>query len=205
MTWDLQTAKKYLGINSSDTSNDEAINLAMAGVMDLVETSLGRPLLFAGPIKETLYNVRPGRLYLGRYPIKEILKIDDDDFEPAGALVDYQGGWIGWYTYNVSVLIEYSGGYETLPPSLEAGLWEIFMMEWGKRDPWSGGPKPAQSAGEISRVTVQDLGSITFDASAAASARPNAKLEFEWGILAPWATILQIYRRGDAGIGLGMA
>lgn len=210
MAWDLATAKKYLGIDQSDPTNDDAIQLTMSGVMDLVEAYLARRLDFAGPETETLFRVQPGRLYVTRYPIKEIVTIDGEAFDPEDALVDYGAGWIAWETYDFVVEIEYSGGYEVLPPSLEAALWEIFMMEWAKRDPVTGGPVPGssiiQGSGEISRVTVQDLGTVSFDVGATSVAsQNNAAQEATWGILAPWATILQVYRRGDAGAGLGFA
>jgi len=89
------------------------------------------------------------------------------------------------------IAIEYVGGYKTLPADLELALWMIFDQVWASSSAGAGAGASSGS-GAISRITVPDVGSISFDTGAS----PVSGGAAMGGLIPPMAAgILDLYRR----------
>lgn len=201
--WDLATAKTMLGIAPGDTTQDAALTSVMDRLIGELEDLLGRGLLLKSTT-ETFYHVGSRQLRLNRYPIE---RVDS----PACRIVHHRAGWIELdqgLAPDGAVTVTYTGGFKVLPAALERCLWEILHVVWGGVDHTTGLPVAGQGggtvlqgSGDISSVTIDgmtlryDVGSTVAGGGGESAA---AAAEKEWGWLAPWATVLSIYRSESA-------
>ena len=218
MTWDLATAKIYLDL-VGDPSKDTVIMQVMAETLRSVELVLGRGLLEAQQV-ETFYNVATGSVLLHRFPVIEVLTINGaavpTGYTDSELQIDLPTGRVsGRLIYGCLKLdIDYNGGYTVLPTDLERAMWSAFLTLWGATDQDTGAPvigaggaTVVAGSGDVSKVTLADFGSVSFDVGATvAQDTSSATLsEADWGWLLPWAATFQFYRAGQAGAGLGIA
>lgn len=214
MAWDLATAKTRQGLAPADTSKNVALQSTMDEVLSTVENLLGRGLLKR---QETVvfHDVDTRSLRLPRYPVERIVAINgkapNSDVCLRGRVgaIDLNAGH--YWAWNAALnchttKIEYIGGFSPLPSDLERALWEAFDTLWAVSNQTVGGPSAGagggasvvQGSGDVSRVTLSDFGSVSFDVGATvsggggvASAAGDALI---YGWLSPWAFVLNTYR-----------
>ena len=200
MAWDVTTAKTVLGIDAGDTSKDVAIQQALDVVMSTVEKAVGRGLLYA---RETVYlPTRLRTVLLPRYPVAVVHSPAIEFMHKNG-----QNGIVVLANAGTEpqTVVDYEGGYDPLPVDLEQAMWEIFLFVWTTINTTTGFPSESsggaativQGTGEVSRVSLADFGSISFDVGATVASSSydiTAATRAEWGWLSPWAWVLKYYR-----------
>lgn len=209
MSWDLETAKKYLEITES--TYDEQIQLALDIVYANVERVLQRPLFFARETIRVLNLNYRGLIVFPRYPVEEVHSIDPQSTGNT-CEIHFRSGWMQDPSLALlDVTVDYSGGYKILPGDLERAMWEAFMLHWSRTNPDTGGPDQtsvlgsAGGTGAVKDLTVFDAFKVSYDvgASGGDSGAENAAESYGW--LAPWAAVWNMYRTGPAGAGAGIA
>lgn len=212
MSWDLDTAKIYLGISGSE--NDESLQAAMDTTLAAVETVLARSILFSEDTA-TFYQEHLQTILLPKFPVKQVLTVGGETMDDTWLLNSSVGTLLlPCMQYFSELSIVYEGGYETLPLDLERAMYEALAYLWGQTNPDTGAPEnggletdPGGASGEVSRVTIQDFGSVSFDTGAGLSGEAASKATeviLDWGWLYPWSGTLQFYR-SEQGTGLGIA
>lgn len=206
MAWDLETAKQYLGI--VDDTQDAVIQQALDTVLATVELHLQRKLILDRASIEFL-NIMTNRLIMPRFPIVQVYTIDGE-LVPDDYTIHHAAGWITLPNTRFidSMVVDYEGGFAQLPLGLERVMWEAFMVFHGSTNPDTGGPSQGAvttGEGEIKSLTVFDGFKMDFNvADLSGDASGSAERELMWGWLAPWASVLEMYR-SEHGIGVGMA
>ena len=217
MAWDLPTARTYTG--QTDNSKDAILKQCMDITLRGVELVLQRCLLRRRE-KVVFRDVRGRTLLLPRYPLKKVYSVGGADntnpisvnWEP-----NCSNGWIQFcypvYT-ETDILVDYEGGYQTygLPAELERVMWEIFLDVWANTDqttgaPVGGGSSVITGSGDVSRVTLTDFGTVTYDVGTTTTGGDDTALASQqalYGWLSPWAATLNMFR-SQAGVGLGFA
>lgn len=207
MAWNLATAKNLLRIPLVDSTKDPQIQIAMETVLASVESLLGRGLLEKRELV-TFYDVA-NSVRLPRYPVKQVVAVNGAPASLVRDQLHHRKGVLRLSgLYSASVTVDYIGGFDPLPSDLERALWEIFNYLWSNTDQTTGGPAAGsgaqivQGSGEVSRITLSDFGSVSFDVgsqvSGGSSSGGAAAAADVWGWLAPWATTLSIYRSDSA-------
>jgi len=193
--WDLATARSAAGLAPGDTTHDVAVQSVMDYTLASVEHLLGRGLLRAR-VTERFYDVSTRSLRLHRWPIETV-------FSPKCRVVQHRIGWVEPEKWsNDCVAIDYIGGFRVLPSDLEGAMWEAFKQRYGNVDPVTGlpasGTGTVATPGGVSRVSVADFGSVTFDTGGASSGSSDTggfSTDISiWGWLYPWASILRLYQ-----------
>lgn len=222
MAWTLAQARIYLGLPVPPGPEDELIQRVLDETQVAVESALGRQL-FLLRATDRFYNVNTDSLLLPRIPIKEVHAIDFQGVNPAGSAfgsgmdnlqIHKSVGWISspeFYGQD-QVNVDYEGGWETLPVPLEQAMWSAFLTRYDEHDTNGAPPRGGQGtttisgSGEVSRVTIADLGTITYDVgSSSATAATDEDAIAKYGAwLATWAATWDFYRVGNAGGGLGL-
>lgn len=205
MAWDLATAKIATGIAPADATHDVALQRALDVVLSTVEDHLGRGLLLRRE-KVRFLNVDTRRFLLPRYPINTVYDVSGASV--SDLIIQHRVGWIelrdGAAGANRELEVDYAGGFDPLPSDLEHALWEAFGTFWAGIDPLTGypvpgsGPSVVAGSGDVSKLVLPDGGSVTFDvASQISGGSSSSGIEVAqgiWGWLAPWASVLSIYR-----------
>ena len=205
MSWDLETAKRFLGI--VDDTQDTIIQDTLDDVLSDIELMLQRKLLLQrSTVKYTNYVT--DKVLLPRFPVVDVHSVDGAPMDDLW-YVHNQAGWIELPSYQdiKSIEVDYTGGYDPLPESLERAMWEAFMTRWGNTDPDTGAPAGAvQGDAEMKAITVYDGFKMEFHDSSTSSSSSGGVVERElqWGWLAPWASVFQMYR-SEHGVGVGFA
>jgi hypothetical protein len=220
--WDLNTARTRLGVVPGDPAKDSMIKQAMDIVVAALENYLQRGIIFKRSVA-TFFHVDSQHVRLPRYPVQQVISINGVPVSPDIELHHREG--IIWFHRNCyhhyaslcrdhRINIEYYGGYQVLPSDLEWAMYEMLLFIWGNMDQQTGGPAQGsgatvtQGSGEVSRVSISDFGSVSFDVgssvSGGSSNTGSANASDIWGWLAPWAPLLQLYR-SEAGVGVGIA
>ena len=205
--WNLDTAKALVGVAPADTTKDVALQRALDVVLASVEDHLGRGLLLQRDTA-VFYDTDGRKLLLPRWPIRQVYSVN-------GSLnvqytVHHRVGWLELRNFRTvhdgTIRVDYEGGFDPLPADLEHALWEAFNTFWAGVDPLTGlpvlggsGTTVVQGSGEIEKVVMPDGGSITWDVGATVAGGDsggdaNEALRGIWGWLAPWASVLSIYR-----------
>lgn len=215
MAWDLITARS--AANVTGTANDVALTRVMDYVIATVENLLGRGLLYKRSTAR-FYDMDYQDVLLPRYPIDRIVSINGNVNHDI-RITHHRTGWvrIGYSNYwfyrnwiyggnDRCVTIDYYGGFKQLPSDLEQALWDAFVTVWSGVDHTTGlpvagsGPSVVQGGGEVDRISLVDFGSVNFNygvtsvGDGGSGGSVSAKQQQKWGWLAPWASILQIYR-----------
>lgn len=215
MTWDLATAKTYLEIVG--TAQDTLLTRVMDETLVAIESALGRGLLLATDT-EVFRWVNGPRLLLRRFPLVSVTTITGPvagpTYDLANVKINADVGTIESFQFygSTELTVEYEGGYDPLPADLERAMWSAFLTLWAATDGTTGAPAIGSGAvivpgsGEVSSVSLADFGTVRFDVGSSVSSgdSSSAALVANWGWLYPWASTLQLYRAGQAGIGLGV-
>lgn len=167
------SAQKYFGLTiealrlriklpGTDASKDSDIDVAFLAATDILEVYLDRKLRL-GSYTETKIHFFGTAVSLAAYP----LAIDPTTLKPAVVLdpviafhADPETGFIhlDGYTWQHKIEVRYDGGYDVLPPGLLLAFLSIFDAVWGSM--FQGA---AVGSGVVSRITVPDVGTISYD------------------------------------------
>ena len=207
----LDYLKALLGIDSSDTSQDEAIAAMLAACLAMIENYCGR-VFEEGDYTEEFapIDARNPFLMLRAWPIQSVESVTRDGvaltgwrfYAQSGMLLQYQHLYCwchSWYwTQRVAdVIVEYVGGYppDQWPADLVDILTRLFMARWNATG-GTGNPADettSQGAGAIKGFNVDavridydvgDKNAAAGDQVAAGTCPPE---------LAPFAAALQPY------------
>jgi hypothetical protein len=179
--FDLETAKKRLGITGSD--QDIQVQMALDASLMIAQRYCDRLFTYGADVVYFYYH-GGDTLFLPRFPVEAIISARGI---PQYLKIHSRMGMIQFAGYFTSEEIEirYTGGYQVLPPDLEMALWGVFDSVWpsisGTSDP---------TAGAIDSITIPDVGTIRMNnSSGSASSANNAN------VLGPFSSILDNYRR----------
>ena len=171
MSWDLETAKTYLGIPEDDHSKDAQVQAAMNAVMTMGERYCNRRFLKAHEI-ETLYD-NMSSLLLSRVPVESVnsVVLGDSTLDASTYVVDKRTGIIRCSCYSrcrcwcgCEITVDYIGGFDPLPDDLEAALYGSLGAFWARAGAPAGDPLAA--AGPIKSMVLFDFARMDFDTSA---------------------------------------
>jgi hypothetical protein len=190
MTYDLATARARIGLPDSDTSKDPLLTAAMEAALALAETYCDRRFKLAA-IEERVIHFVGNAAQLIRYPLKKIVTVIADGMTLEKYHMETNTGRVvgdGFLAAH-ELVIDYEGGYETLPADLELALWLVFDALW----PGFSGAGAASSISGVSSISVPDVGTLRFSADSAAGAGGSGT---EYGLLPTSSVaILNMYRR----------
>jgi hypothetical protein len=189
MTYDLATARARVSIPDTDTSKDPLLTAALEAALALAESYCDRYFRFKAT-KERAIHFVGGAAQLKRYPLKQVVAAIADGVRLEKYHVESETGRVvgdGFLAAH-ELVIDYEGGYETLPADLELALWLVFDAVW----PGFNGAGAASSISGVSSISVPDVGTLRFSADSAAGGSGAA----EYGLLPLSAVaILNTYRR----------
>jgi hypothetical protein len=177
-----------VGLTDTDAGKDAEIDLAFATAVDILEVYLDRKLRLGSYVENKIHFFGTA-ISLAAYP----LAIDPTTSAPMVALSPSKGfhadpgtGFIhlDGYTWEHKIEVRYDGGYDTLPPMLMIAFLAVFDSAWGTM--FEGG---VTGAGVVSRITVPDVGTISYDTGVSGGAS-DAGL-----IPAGVVSMIQPYRR----------
>lgn len=207
VNWTLEYGRQRVGLDPADVTKDADIEFTMRLALEAAEKFCDRRFPSQDVLGEFVEVDQSRRFFVERYPLQAIHQISVD-----GMMFDYSkldAPLIKWNIgevifregccncrpgYSV-VRIWYRGGFVPLPDTLVWVLWQIFDECWRNlAGSASGGG--ASMSGEISRITVPDVGSVTMVTSADL-ARASSSGNGEPDIIPPTArnTLWTFYRR----------
>lgn len=190
MAYTLDAAKTRLGIDTQDTSQDDAIKACLAVAMSLAETYCDRGLEFKADVVDEFEHSMERVLRVYRYPIKEVKSIDTIDPVLQSSLqanssiwLDKKAGMIKglWWGYDVQVT--YDGGFDPLPADLEYGLWLVFDAVWYST------PGMGQVAGSSSEDAAGPVRSFTINGVRIDYAAKTSSFASSGGSIDPYGII----------------
>ena len=188
MAFDLAAARARIGLAAGDTSKDAQLTAALNASSALAERYCDRLFGYASAT-ETFVQFAAREVQLERFPIVSVASVVADDATLSKYQIDKKSGMIlfeGGGVSALSLVVTYAGGYQTMPADLELSLWMIFDSVWPSV---SGVAGTGASSGAISRITVPDVGSISFDTGSNSAAGLNGLVPDSA------AAILDLYRR----------
>ena len=159
MTWDLATAKKWLEIESTDTSQDLEILSTMSTALMMAENFIGKGILEQQRTEYLSSSDTANRFYLKTTPLKSVDAIADQDGKAITEFSVRKG--IGMLILkqplqpDSEIEVTYTAGYNTMPDGIEHALWGIFDVL-----------KHETGAGELddlSSITLPDVGTISYN------------------------------------------
>lgn len=188
LCWAVEDIKNHLGLD--DTVDDSKVEMAMSITVSAIERYCNRLFGYREDHTETVYKQIGGGWQLHLWPIKNN-RIWVDSKPISDVKVDNQTG-ITWFDSNKRTGIcdvLYSGGYDACgwPPDLLAVLYGSVVNGYLL----STGELNAQST--ISKVTIPDVGTVTYDNSTSGSINNGGTLI---GGIVPinWQSTLDLYR-----------
>jgi hypothetical protein len=228
MTWDVATAKTRLGIETDDTSKDIALQAALDVALSVAEGYCDRRFLLEDDVDEFWRPTGPTVL-VRRYPLVKLTTIAPLDPQQAEPPPEPQPAPTAWridkkrgivfmrgagFAQPVTpvgaqpqpygaygFVLGYLGGYDPLPPDLEAALWMVFDQAWMQTPGW-GADAGSQSsnAGAVKSFAIDGM-RVEYD-SAASAGSGGAGTPDAWGLIPASAiAILNFYRAESVAIG----
>jgi len=193
MTWDLAGAKARLQI--ADTSKDALITSTLATSLAVAELYCNRKFSYAAE-RATFTHPHGEALQLSRFPIEQVVSVNGDNNQAMATgkyhVINNTGQIIlDGSAYGHRIIVDYAGGYKTLPDDLILALWGIFDAVYAASSN-VGNATPAGSAA-IQSITIPDVGTVRYESGGAASGASGAGGAA--GIIpAVSAMILNLYR-----------
>ena len=169
MSWDLATAKAWLGITGSD--QDAQVQAAMDAVLTMAERYCNRKFLKAQEIETFCDNM--SSIALSRVPVASInsIVLGESDLPASGYVVQNSTGiircccdqrcrcWCG-----CRITVDYVGGFDPLPADLETALYGSLGVLWGRMTAPAGDASAV--TGPMKSVVLFDFARIDYDTSA---------------------------------------
>lgn len=200
MSFNLESARVRVGLESTDTSKDPQLIGSLNASLAIAENYTDRNFVYKRETGKFYYD-SSNRYILKRYPINEVYSITDSD----GAFPEYRVhklfGRIELKHYNRSdeLIVDYAGGYAVFPADLELALWGIFDSTYTSIDKAMSGVGINDGAGsgygDIQSINIPDVGTVSF-ASTASSTTTSAVAAQNalWGRFGPFFMLLDAYK-----------
>lgn len=200
MSFDIESARIRVGLPADDTSKDKELIASLNASIAIAENYCDRKFMYREEIASFYYSAT-GKYSLKRYPIDEVVEVVDSDGKFPEYKVHRALGHVILKNYNFAeeLNIRYKGGYATLPADLELALWGIFDAAYAsinKAMSGNGVGGGTSSLGAISSINIPDVGTVSFNTGASASAMTSAVAAktASWGIYGPFFLLLDRYR-----------
>ncbi|SCK49057.1 Phage QLRG family, putative DNA packaging [Variovorax sp. HW608] len=203
MSWDLDTARKRLGIEGGE--QDEVIESAMNFALAVAESYCDRRFLKQEDRQEFTLPCGPN-LLVRRYPLVSLETIEpiDPQPDPPPEPYDVSAAWrmdkkrgivfvVGappWVAGGVDAaapspfygresagfVLNYTGGYDPLPADLEQALWLVFDAVWFATPGWgadAGSQAGAGAGGAVKSFNIDGM-ALAFDTGSGDKAASQA-------------------------------
>lgn len=200
MSFDIESARVRVGLPPDDTSKDKEIVASLNASLAIAENYCDRKFLLKEETASFYYDIT-GKYSLKRYPIAEVLEVKDTDGRFPQYRVHKSLGHILLKNYNFAeeLNITYIAGYDPLPADLELALWGIFDAAYAsinKAMSGNGVGGGTSSIGQISSINIPDVGTVSFNTGASASAMTDAVAAntASWGMYGPFFLLLDKYK-----------
>lgn len=197
MTTLLPLLRARVGLAEDDTSKDATLTVAFNTAVALAETYCDRKFDYKEDAVEYFTYESDKTISLERYPLKAITSITtfaNGDVTPP-IRFDRKAGivYLCGFANDEELTVNYSGGYEVLPPDLLQAFLLIFDNVW-KSNGGSGDSGGGMPTGDIKAISVPDVGRVEFVTESSGGGSVG-----EWGLIPDDATaILSMYRRESA-------
>ena len=165
----MEDLRVRIGLEPDDTSRDAEIDAVKDTSFALMGNYCDRVFLLGTDVVEQFTHAVGMALALKRYPIDTVTSIVDQDdraftdyhIEPDTGVIHLDVRCAFHQAY-----VTFTGGYDedALPGDLLVAFYAVFDQEW---DIYEGGA--VSSSGEISSVSVVDVGTIRYDTNASDS------------------------------------
>jgi hypothetical protein len=200
MSFDIQSARVRVGLESTDTSKDPQITGALNAALSIAENYTDRFFVFKE--EEARFYYDSSNVYtLKRYPISEILELKDSD----GSFPEYRVhklfGRLELKNYNRSedLFVRYTAGYAPFPADLELALWGIFDATFASIDKAMSGEGitggNGTGYGDIQSINIPDVGTVSFaSTSSSVTTSAVAAQNALWGRFGPFFMLLDAYK-----------
>jgi hypothetical protein len=200
MSFDIESARKRVGVPDGDTSKDAELVASLNAALAIAENYCDRKFLYREETARFYYDAT--RKYsLKRYPIDEVVEVIDSD----GRFSEYKVHKLVGHVilkrpnYAEEVIITYKAGYQILPADLELALWGIFDAAYAsisRAMSGNGMGTGASNVGAISSINIPDVGTVSFNTDAASSTMTNAVAAktASWGQYGPFFLLLDAYK-----------
>jgi hypothetical protein len=189
--FDIAAAKKRLSITGA--TQDAELEVALSTAISIAERWCDRGLIYAVE-KVVFTHVLGKELSLPRFPVESIISLSTKNQNSLDYHLNYQAGFIIFHPGLAAadeLTIEYAAGYKNLPLDLELALWLLFDVVWGQLS--GGSASVTVGGGEVTSISVPDVGTIRFSAS---SSRSSSDSSSDSGIIpAPAISLLRPYLR----------
>lgn len=205
MAWTLEAAYARTGLDETP-ENDALLTGVMTATVAVVEMWLNRKLQYAVESESFPMVYAPTTLTLRRYPLEEItgiyfagdqmsLPITPGNYRLTQRFVaDPETGLLFFPSplARNSITVQYTGGYVEFPPDLELALWLVFDKVYA--DGFGGGGSGG-TVGEVSSITVPDVGTVRFATATSVSIDAASSGDYNGMIPISAMGILNLYRR----------
>lgn len=210
---DIEVLRVRIGLEPDDASRDADIDAAMAITLDMIEEYLDRKLLFEPDVEELFGPLR--HILVRRWPIDAVTPIVITHYDGMGSTTIYESTQFQTDRFNGIVhlcgyhqgfplKIEYSGGLQEFPSSLEWAFLQVFDAIWAS-DPAFGGSAGGDvwTEGAIKKVSLVGIGSVDLGASSGGTGTGGDGISDPWSLISsPVIDLLNRYRR-QSTIGAG--
>jgi hypothetical protein len=200
MSFDIESARKRVGVPDGDTSKDAELVASINAALAIAENYCDRKFMYREETAKFYYDVT-GKYSLKRYPIDQVLEVIDSDGRFPSYKVHKMMGHVLLKNYNFAeeLSIRYRAGYDPLPADLELALWGIFDAAYAsisKAMSGAGMGTGSSSIGAISSINIPDVGTVSFNTGASASAMTDAVAAntASWGQYGPFFLLLDAYK-----------
>jgi hypothetical protein len=188
MTYNIETARIRIGLESTDTSKDVELTASMEASLNFAEKYCDRLFMFQIDTAELIHFI-DNDIQLHRYPLVgvssmmadgNLINVDYHLQKNTGRLI------LDSQIYAHELIVNYSGGYSTLPSDLEMALWRLFDSIWSVA---SSTTSSAPVGGGAIKAISSSGARVEFDTSSASSGMGGSG-----GLSDPFAmTILDLY------------
>lgn len=190
LCWTVEVVREHLGLqDSTDPNIDAKIEQAMDMTLSSIERYCNRLFGHREEFTETIYKTNGEGRQVHLWPVTS--KIFVDGVPCNFASIDNQTGivWLNQYESTKLLQVTYTGGYEAckFPPDLFA----VMMSSIAGAYQLINGPQEADSS--INKVTIPDVGTITYNNSTGATIGAGTAL-ISGVIPMHWKSVLDFYR-----------
>lgn len=210
MTWNVDTARKRIGLPDSDTSRDADLQACMDVALALAEKYCDRRFMFKAGEVVLFRDARRADLHVYRWPIKAITSVQasqaDGSMWDVPYVVDkdlgvvYLGSGSGVArAVSRDITVTFDGGFEPLPSDLEWSLWAIFDQLWSTGPGWGQPAEVSADTGAVRSFSIDGMSIGYSDASASSGAADGGAAA--WGIIPARAIASLEFYRAETAVG----
>ena len=187
LCWTVDSVKDHLGIEDAPDV-DKKIEAAMSVTVAAIERYCNRKFEHRQDFKELAYRANGNGWQVHLWPITSKVYVEGD---PVDFTIDNEAGviWFEQYKHTETVELQFSGGYQEC--DWPADLYTVLLGSI--KNAWDMVSGEVVNTSAISRVTIPDVGTVSFDNSSSGSINHGGILI---GGIVPssWQSTLDFYR-----------